>query len=268
MVYRLAVAAGRLHFTAVASSRLLLSSEQTSQADRLGVPAAIGNAIGMRTVLIPSGEFMMGSDNEKPVHAVRVTRPFYVGVTEVTQKHWRSVMGSEPGSSSSYKGRSQDAAANRISWNDATEFCRQLSVSTGKTVRLPTEAEWEYACRAGSTGKYCFGNDESKLGEHAWYGYDDNAGRKTHPAGQKRPNAWGLCDMHGNVWEWCQDWHGDYPPDPVTDPTGPSSGSCRVLRGGSWDRTAHACRSAFRVLVTPTSACLTDGFRVILAQDF
>lgn len=127
--------------------------------------------------------------------------------------------------------------------------------------RLPTEAEWEYACRAGATTDYSFGNSDAELGDYGWY--DENSGGKTHPVGKKKPNAWGLYDMHGNVWEWCQDWHGDYPSGSVTDPTGPVSGSRRVYRGGSWLNVAWFCRSADRDGDAPANRSHYLGFRVL-----
>jgi formylglycine-generating enzyme required for sulfatase activity len=151
-----------------------------------------------------------------------------------------------------------------VSWDDAVEFCRKLSElpgekSTGYVYRLPTEAEWEYACRAGTTTEYSFGDSKSELGDYAWY--DKNSGKTTHPVGGKKPNAWGLYDMHGNVFEWCHDWYGDYPSGSVTDPTGAASGSYRVARGGSWSLYSDHCRSANRSRSTPDSRHL--GFRVL-----
>ena len=129
------------------------------------------------------------------------------------------------------------------------EFCRKLSEKEGLEYRLPTEAEWEYACRAGTTTVYSFGDDVSELARYGWF--SSNSGRTTHPVGGKRPNAWGLYDMHGNVFEWCQDWYGDYPSGSVTDPTGPASGDSRVLRGGSFGLRASDVRSAFRLAYQP-----------------
>jgi formylglycine-generating enzyme required for sulfatase activity len=168
--------------------------------------------------------------DEKPQHRVRITKPFYLGKYLVTQEQWEAVMGNNP---SHFKGPKNPVE--QVSWDDCQQFLRQaqreVGVRGGK-FQLPTEAQWEYACRAGSTTRYCFGDDESGLGEYAWY--DKNSGNKTHPVGEKKPNAWGLYDMHGNVWEWCQDWYdgGYYANSPTDDPTGP--GSNRVLRGGSW----------------------------------
>jgi formylglycine-generating enzyme required for sulfatase activity len=149
-----------------------------------------------------------------------------------------------------------------VSWDDAVEFCRKLSQASGKTVRLPTEAQWEYACRAGSKTRFSYGDDPdySKLGDYAWY--TANSESKTHPVGQKRPNEWGLYDMHGNVWQWCSDWYADsYANANNTDPQGPDSGSVRVLRGGGWGVTPQFCRSASRDWFAPVGRSY-GGFRV------
>jgi len=177
---------------------------------------------------------------------------------------------------------SKNAPAICVSWNDAMEFCRKLTerfrgrspklprVQGGQpqgvapTYRLPTEAEWEYACRAGSTTKYCFGDDESRLGEYAWY--IQNSNWRAHPVAQKKPNAWGLYDMHGNVWEWCQDWyHKDYYSNsPVHDPKGPRAGDCRVFRSSPWNLNAQVCRSSVRCsfLADAVGVDYGLGFRV------
>ena len=212
----------------------------------------------MEFVLIPAGTFQMGSndsdayDDEKPVHTVRITQPFYLGKYEVTQGQWQAVMGSNP---SRFTGDPNRPVEN-VSWEDVQEFIRRLnSREGGATYRLPTEAEWEYAARAGTTTRWSFGDDASQLGRYAWY--DGNAGGQTHPVGQLQPNPWGLYDMHGNVWEWVQDWYGKYASGTAVDPAGPSSGSLRVDRGGSWVITARRCRSAHRNGVAPG---LRDGY--------
>ena len=185
-----------------------------------------------------------------------------MGVHEVTQAQYEQVMGVNP---SEYKGANNPVEM--VSWEDAVEFCRRLSElpaekAAGNVYRLPTEAEWEYACRAGTTTKFSFGDDESDFGEYGWY--RENSGRTTHPVGSKLPNAWGLYDMHGNVWEWCQDWYGDYPSGSVTDPSGATSSSFRVLRGGGWDYSADGCRSAFRGRDLPSCRDYGRlGFRVV-----
>ncbi len=151
------------------------------------------------------------------------------------------------------------------SWDDCQQFLGKLNAKLGPAggkFQLPTEAKWEYACRAGSTTRYCFGDDESKLGEYAWYAA--NSADKTHPVGEKKPNAWGLYDMHGNVWEWCQDWCEHYKESPVDDPTGASTGSRRMLRGGSWLYLARQCRSASRLYIEPGIRSLITGLRASL----
>jgi formylglycine-generating enzyme required for sulfatase activity len=150
-----------------------------------------------------------------------------MGVTEVTQAQYEAVMGTNP---SYFKG--QTNPVENAFWEDATEFCKKLSEKTRQTVRLPTEAEWEYACRAGTQTAFSFGDDPSALGDYAWHA--GNSGERSHPVGQKKPNAWGLYDMHGNIWEWCADRYGKYPKGFATDPSGPTTGDTRVSRGGSW----------------------------------
>jgi eukaryotic-like serine/threonine-protein kinase len=229
----------------------------------LNAPIEINNSIGMKLVLIPAGEFMMGSpegdssrfSDEQPQHLVRITKAYYLGVTEVTQTQYERVMGTNP---SKFKGA--QLPVEMVPWEDAVEFCRKLSEKEGRTYRLPTEAEWEHACRAGSQTKWSFGDEESRLGEYAWY--DSNSYRTTHPVGEKKPNAWGLYDMHGNVWEWCSDWKGEYASIAVDDPTGATAGSLRVFRGGSWYSSAGGCRSAFRLWHTSGSRYYYLGFRV------
>ena len=198
--------------------------------------------------------------NEKPQHLVRITQPFYLGVYEVTQGEYERVMGENP---SKFKGDPQ-RPVETVSWEKAVEFCRRLSEMEGKTYQLPTEAQWEYACRAGSTTKWCCGDSKSQLGDYAWY--NRNSGSTTNPVGKKKSNAWGLYDMHGNVFEWCADWDdSDYYQDsPSTDPTGPSSGSDRVCRGGCLLGGTGQCRSALRYGYTPRSESFSQGFRVSL----
>jgi formylglycine-generating enzyme required for sulfatase activity len=189
-----------------------------------------------------------------------------MGRTEVTQGQWRGVMGTEPWKGESYVQEGEQNAASSISWDDATEFCRRLSQREGRTYRLPTEAEWEYACRAGTMTRFHFGDDESRLGEYAWFdGNADSIGEDyAHRVGQKKPNPFGLYDMHGNVYEWCGDWFGPYASDPLRDPRGPSSGSSRVLRGGSWYYDPSFVRCAFRYNLGPDYRRYFNGFRVVL----
>ena len=222
---------------------------QAEAAARLGLPVEkvvdLGDGVKLELVLIPAGRFRMGSPADKyrgdpePLHWVVLTRPFYIGKHEVTQEAWEKVMGNNP---SRCKGAKNPVE--RVSWDDCQEFLKKLNALTptplprgegqGVRARLPTEAEWEWACRAGTKTRFCSGDDDGGLAAYAWC--EDNSGSMIHPVGAKKPNAWGLCDMHGNVPEWCGDWYGDdyYAKSPRYDPTGPAAGSCRVLRGGSW----------------------------------
>jgi formylglycine-generating enzyme required for sulfatase activity len=205
--------------------------------------------------------------DEKPQHRVRITRPFYLGAYEVTQGQYRAVTGASP---SKFNKGPDDLPVERVSWKDAMAFCNKLSEreglkpyyqtgagaqSGGDGYRLPTEAEWEYACRAGSTTQYSF--------DARWW-CRDNSGGETHPVGQKRPNAWGLYDMHGNVWEWCGDGYdeGYYARSPGADPLGPSQAANRVARGGSWSSLSHECWSAHRNVSGQGGRYDTLGFRV------
>ena len=211
-------------------------------------------------VLIPGGTFQMGStssesyDRERPVHPVTLSS-FYIGKYEVTQGQWLAVMGDNP----SHFKKGDNYPVEQVSWDDCQEFIQKLNQLTGKRYRLPTEAEWEYAARGGTSGDR-YGNIE----DIAWY--DDNSGGSTQPVGVKQPNAYGLYDMLGNVWEWCQDWKGPYTSGAKTNPTGPSSGSYRVLRGGSWRNSASRVRAPNRHGHTPDNRYNSNlGFR--LAMD-
>lgn len=240
---------------------------QASVAETLAL-APLRNSIGIELKLIPAGRFTMGQagrDSHETPHQVTLTKPFYIGVYEVTNAQWKWVMENEP---SNWK--DADRPVERVSWDDAVEFCRKLSAlpeerKARRVYRLPTEAEWEYACRAGTDTKYSFGDDESKLGEYGWF--EGNSDKETHPVGKKKPNAWGLFDMHGNVWEWCSDWYGEYPNRAVTDPQGPSIASDRVPRGGSWSTPARNCRSATRSRLSPSYRDDNLGFRLALSSS-
>ena len=203
----------------------------------------------MEFVQVSAGEFLMGSESEEawsveqPVTRVRISRGFFLGKYEVTQAEWQAVMGSNP---SSFDGCGPDCPVENVSWDDVQEFIRKLNAAVGEErYRLPTEAEWEYAARAGTSG----GRYSEDVDAIAWY--EDNSGSRTHPVGRKAPNAWGLHDMLGNVWEWTQDWYGEYPGGEVTDPQGPASGSKRVFRGGGWSYDAGLCRASFRIYGSP-----------------
>jgi formylglycine-generating enzyme required for sulfatase activity len=230
------------------------------------------NSIGMKFVLIPAGSFIMGSPPDEPgrgsdenQHKVTLTKGFYMGITEVTQGQWRQIMGNSP---SHFRDCGADCPVEFISWNDCRQFVQRLNRwEGGNTYRLPTEAEWEYACRAGSKTAFASGGiTETSCGHDAnldvlgWY--CGNSGKEPHPVAQRKPNAFGLYDMHGNIWEWCQDWYGPYPSGHISNPTGPASSSCRVLRGGGWHEDVEGCRSAIRVGRPPDSKAGTLGFRL------
>jgi formylglycine-generating enzyme required for sulfatase activity len=223
-------------------------------------------SVEMQFAWIPPGAFLMGDDsirNEKPVHRVTLTRGFYMGVYPVTQAQWRAVMGW-----AACKFPDEDRPVEMVSWSDAQEFCEKLRGLLRKAIRLPTEAEWEYACRAGTQTTYSNSDDEDELGDVAWY--DETSDEETHPVGELSPNEWGLYDMHGNVWEWCQDLaESPYPGADRVDPQGPATlkSPLRIVRGGAWDNPATSCRSAARHWQTPTSRFPTFGFRVCFTPD-
>ncbi len=210
----------------------------------------LGNGVTMECVYIRPGKFTMGGDSdpkhgwqgvEKPKHEVTITKGFYLGKYEVTQAQYEAVMGVNPS-----KWKEAQRPVEYVTWSESDGFCRRASEKTRREVRLPTEAEWEYACRAGTTTDWSHGSNSANLAEYAWYNV--NAGGQTHPVGQKKPNGWGLYDMHGNVWEWVADWYGSdyYASGPREDPTGPTEGADRMLRGGGWDLDNDTCRSALR----------------------
>ena len=227
----------------------------------------------MEFVLIKPGTFIMGSRFDEPMrdddeirHKVTLTKKIRIQATEVTQSQWKEIMGNNP---SYFKDCADNCPVERVSWNDCREFIRRLNKREGAAkYRLPTEAEWEYVCRAGGltafadgemTGRRC-GHDPI-LDEMGWY--CGNSGKMTHPVGQRQPNKWGIFDMHGNVWEWCEDWYGKYPSGHVTDPSGPSSGRRRVFRGGGWLHNISHCRSANRFRDNPDFSSRYIGFRLV-----
>ena len=220
----------------------------------------VTNSVGMKLAYVPAGEFDMGSaadekghEEDEARHRVKLTKAFRIGVTEVTQGQWKAVMGQRRG-----KFEGDDLPVEDVSWTDAKAFCEKLSKAEGKTYRLPTEAEWEDACRAGATGRFA----GEKLADLAWF--DDNADGKTHPVATKKPNAWGLYDMHGNVAEWCADAYApDYPSGTVVDPAGPAEGKGRVVRGGSFASLERGCRSASRSSTPAAYQMKTVGLRVV-----
>ncbi|MBN2008252.1 formylglycine-generating enzyme family protein [candidate division KSB1 bacterium] len=250
------------------------------------------NSTGMELVFIPAGEFMMGSretpqqviategglldwyQREHPMHRVQITNGFLMGVTEVTQRQYETVMGNNP---SAYKGG--DLPVEGVTWNDAIKFCKKLSTMEKRNYRLPTEAEWEYACRAGTDTRFHFGSDYSTA--HQFMNYCDSSNTcgyfwqdKTHSDGFDRtspvksfpPNAFGLYDMHGNVWEYCSDRYLEYyyHESHIIDPKGALTGASRILRGGSWHDGKAYCRAAFRNVNAPDYTCDDNGMRVVL----
>ncbi|MEX2286806.1 MAG: SUMF1/EgtB/PvdO family nonheme iron enzyme [Planctomycetaceae bacterium] len=258
---------------------------RSAWAAHLNAPEEVTNSIGMKLVLIPPGEFEMGSpaseqdrsDNEQQ-HPVKITKPIYLGVYEVTQSEYQRVIGTNPSdfaSSGNGKDRVTGQETSRfpvesVSWNDAAAFCKKLSEMEDKTYRLPTEAEWEFACRAGTTTPFHFGSqlngEQANVNGNFPYGTIKTRPslRRTTTVGSYAPNEFGLCDMHGNVWEWCADYSDEkyYGNSPDTDPQGPSVGSLRVLRGGSWLDDARNTRSSYRSGLTPVSRYYSFGFRV------
>ena len=227
------------------------------------------NTLGMHFVRIDPGTFIMGRPAAAPEppgdespndiqHRVSITRAFYIQTTHVTQAQWKAMMGSNP---SLLKG--DEYPVTNIKWKDSVDFCRQLSRSDGKSYRLPTEAEWEYSCRAGTTGPYGGGKSLEEVG---WF--HENSGNNIHPVAQKLPNGWDLYDMHGNVWQWCSDYIGDYPATDVQDPTGPvgpgDTHFSRASRGGSWRERAMRCRAFSRQTVWGDVTSDVFGFRICL----
>ncbi|XZE55092.1 formylglycine-generating enzyme family protein [Planctomycetaceae bacterium SH139] len=271
-------------------------------------PKAITNSIGMKLVLIPKGTFTMGtpldevgSEDDERQHQVTISKDYYLGIFEVTQAQYKKVTGRNPSQLNGQvlaeripakkhpvTGRTVEKAkiipkdtsdfpVDSVTWDDAVYFCERLSglseeKRAGRVYRLPTEAEWEFACRAGSKTAYSFGDDKKTLADYGWYygnSSENVSSHRTHPVGEKKPNAWGLFDMHGNASEWCLDWYGDYSDIAVTDPRGPSSGSDslgdgRVLRGGGYRWDAVGCRSAARNSCSPSYRSQHNGFRVTM----
>ncbi len=262
---------------AISPEELAAANPETpAGAEKLPKPQA-GRAwtvpdLDLQMAYIRPGTFTMGSpnseegrsDSESPQTRVTLIKGYWLGKTEVTQGQWEALMGSNP---SNFKGA--DRPVEQVSWTEAMEFCRELTQREGSAGRLPdayaytlpTEAQWEYACRAGTTGPFAGSGNLNAMG-WCW----SNSGGQTHSVAQKQPNAWGLYDMHGNVWEWCRDWYGDYPGGSVRDPTGPASGSHRVYRGGSWGGLPLRCRSAYRSL-DPGIRGFGLGFRLALAPS-
>ncbi len=250
-----------------ASSALGAFSAKTRTAD-------LGKGVKLELVRIPAGSFVMSSsqgedghrDNENQVR-ITISKPFYLGKYEVTQAQWQAVMGNNP---SKFKGNK--LPVENVSWNDAMAFCAKLTereraakrIPENMKYTLPTEAQWEYACRAETKTRFCTGNSDENLSRAAWW--RGNANGSTHPIAEKTPNAWGLYDMHGNVWEWCADWYGQNLRD-GTDPAGAASGSLRVVRGGAWDCSAVFCRSAVRSGYSPDFRGVFLGVRIACVTE-
>jgi sulfatase modifying factor 1 len=239
-------------------------------------PKNFTNSLGVKFVWIPPGTFLMGSpkgeaergDNET-LHKVTLSRGFYMGVHLVTQEHWQAVMGDNP---SCFKGE-KNLPVDSASWDDCQKFVKKLRDKDKNPYRLPTEAEWEYSCRAGTTTPFHFGEtistDQANYNGNHIYGNGKKglSRQKTTPVGSFPANAWGLYDTHGNLWEWCQDWLGDYPENDVVDQQGPDAGQYRVLRGGSWHFIPGLCRSAFRYGNVPGFRLFNIGFRLCFCLD-
>ena len=223
--------------------------------------------VSFKMIAVEGGTFLMGSpasdteayDDEKPQHEVTLSN-YYIGETEVTQELWEAVMGSNPSYLEGVK-----LPVENVSWYDCQAFIGKLNAQTGKTFRLPTEAEWEYAARGGKKSKGYIYSGSNSIGDVAWY--LDNSGETTHEVGTKQANELGIYDMSGNVYEWCQDWYGEtyYENSSTTDPQGPASGTYCVLRGGSWTSFARYCRVAFRRGYNPVSGNGSYGLRLVLA---
>jgi formylglycine-generating enzyme required for sulfatase activity len=269
--------ARRLGLTGERAKDLAGEAKRRWTAPRLGkvLSVALPGGVELKLTYIPPGTFRMGSpdsepgrfDNEGPQHEVTLTKGFYMGIDPVTQAQWRAVMGNNP---SALEGKHHPIE--NVTWHECQAFCRKLGELTGRVFRLPTEAEWEYACRAGTTTAYSFGEQartvgvlgigaRDVLGQFAWY--DLNSGNGSHPVGRKEPNAWGLYDMHGQVAEWCLDGARTYDSHPVIDPVGPQEDDRRIMRGGSWCKAARSLRSAARSRATPESRFDNVGCRVV-----
>jgi sulfatase modifying factor 1 len=269
---------------AMVRDALALAKSQTELDLASNLPSATPSPytipwLGLELMPIPAGEFLMGSPDDEDLrrdnetqHQVTISKPFWMGKYPVTQGQWEKVMGDNP---SDFKEAGKDAPVECVGWDDAMEFCRKVNqrearegrLPQGYEFTLPTEAQWEYACRAGTTTVFHFGDSLSSHqanfdGNHPYGDAEEGPFLDTTtPVGKYRPNAWGLYDMHGNVWEWCHDWFGNYPSGSVTDPAGPNSGSVRVYRGGCWGSSGEYCRSADRDSYYPGHRSSYLGFR-------
>lgn len=237
-----------------------------SECNELGGTFVLPGGVELVMLAIPAGTYSMGSTvvggNATPVHSVTLTQAFQLGETEVTKAQWEAVMETTPWFGEDNVLDEPNTPATHVSWDDAQAFITALNTLTGETFRLPTEAEWEYGCRAGSTTEYYYGDSDANLGDYAWY--SENSREFADFVAQKMPNDYGLFDTHGNVWELCEDWHDDeyYSDSPDTDPLGPETGTHRVIRGGSWFVGSTSSRSANRQRNGQTFASITIGFRL------
>lgn len=271
------------HFCLKLTDTKLIDTKLDTKSDaKLDTKPPIVNSLNMKFVWIPPGSFLMGSSKEEKSrkqdetqHKVTLTKGFYMGVYTVTQEQWKAVMGNNP--SKFLIASEKNLPVEQVNWSECQEFLKKLQEKEGRPYRLPTEAEWEYACRAGtSTPFYCgetISTDQANYNGNYLYGNGNGNGKKgiyrekTMPVGSFPPNPWGLYDMHGNVWQWCQDWFEEqYPKKDVVDPVG-MTGESRVLRGGSWIDNPLECRSAYRGGSRPALRHSLVGFRVCFSAD-
>ncbi len=259
----------KIYLSIVFAGTILFSSCNRDKSPEMEI--SLSDEVKLEMVLIPAGKFFMGSDSteqdrdndEGPVREVTITQPFYMGKYEITQEQWLTVMGENP-SIFQDKKNWRNYPVDWVSWNDCVEFTQKLSEITGKKFRLPTEAEWEYACRAGTETRYYWGKDpnDSEIVDYAWaFSYSEG---RSHPVGVKKPNAWGLFDMSGSVWEWCLDWRDAYNPEDTIDPKGSATGTRKIYRGGSWFNERPALRSANRHGHPPETLGTNAGLRVVM----
>ena len=254
----------------------MLVNERLLHAQEKAPPKQFTNRIGMRFVWIPPGSFVMGSPkdelerkDDEIQHKVTLTRGFYMGIYAVTQEEWQAVMGKNPSKITGEK----NLPVEQVAWHDCQEFVKKLRAKDNKPYRLPTEAEWEYACRAATMSPFHFGEtistDQANYQGDAVYGTGKKGvfRKKTTPVGSFQPNAWGLYDMHGNVWQWCQDWYGETSPKDAVDPQGPAEGKDRVMRGGSWGVHPDFCRTACRYKLEPNWRDDAIGLRVCFSVE-
>jgi len=260
----LAVTAAAVCGTLLYTGLLNLGGSDAPAGDGPEVTLELPGGVTMKLLLIPPPEFLTGAPDggedggTAAQHEATVGRRFYLAQTEVTQAQWEAVMHTRPWAGQSRARAGPQYPATHVSWSEAVRFCRALSRIAYRTVHLPTEAQWEYACRAGGSGSYCFGDDEARLGEYAWWRSNtaDANEAYAHAVAGRKPNAWGLYDMHGNVWEWCADPDGDESPERA------------AIRGGSWSAAARFCRSSSRAWCSPGGLTYDIGFRVAAAAEW